>query len=179
MSEHKNHVDFDGLVVESHQGNRILALPIAVLEALRYASVIQYRRGGSVYRMRVDSFLDGRRGGQPVITQAQDVIQEHVREVTEQAANSAGSRASWPTGSAPTPEYGAPQLPVHGANAPSPTTPPAPGEEPDPANIPLRVRREGKWVNTYVTRTQYEQYVAEGRIRQEPPTDHPNEGTQQ
>ena len=36
--------DFDGLVVESPRGDRLLALPIAVLEILRYASVIQYRR---------------------------------------------------------------------------------------------------------------------------------------
>lgn len=49
-------VDFDGLVVESASGDRLLALPTAVLEILRHASVIRYRRGDSLYSLRVDSF---------------------------------------------------------------------------------------------------------------------------
>lgn len=152
-------VDFDGLVVESPRGDRLLALPIAVLEVLRYAAVIQYKRGGSVYRMRVDSFLDKRQGGHPV-THAKDVIQE----AAEQAANSAGATIE--------------ALPI-----PSPTPPPAPGEEqmepPDPANIPLRVRRNGLWENIYVTRTQYDEYQRQGRISQDMPADKPQEGTEQ
>jgi hypothetical protein len=66
MTSDYSQMDFDGLVVESPRGDRLLALPIAVLEVLRYASVIQYRRGGRVYRMRIDSFLDNRDGGQAV-----------------------------------------------------------------------------------------------------------------
>lgn len=144
MTDDIRPVDFDGLVVESPRGDRLLALPIAVLEILRYAAVIQYKRGGSVYRMRVDSFLDNRRGGQTV---AQDVIQE----AAEQAAN------------------------------PSPTPPPATEQAPeDPANIPLRARRNGEWVTIHVTRTQYEEYVRQGRITSDAPTqDQATEGGDQ
>lgn len=173
MSEEMNPraVDFDGLVVESPKGDRLLALPIAVLEILRYASVIQYRRGGRVTRMRVDGFLDGRPAGQPV-TQAQDDV---VRGIQEQAANDAGAAASRPSGSAPTREYGAPVLPIHGSNSPSPTTPPEPGEE-DPADIPLRLWRDGQWVDIHVTREQYELYMAQGKILPQAPTDRPDGG---
>lgn len=142
--------DFDGLVVESPAGDRLLALPIAVLEVLRYASVIQYRRAGRVSRMRVDGHLDRS-------TQAQDVVADAVQGIQEQAANDAGAVASW------------------GPQDPSPTPPPAPMQPVDPANIPLRVRRGGEWHTIYVTREQYERYEQEGRLSQEPP----NEGTQQ
>lgn len=135
-------LDFDGLVVESPSGERLLALPIAVLEVLRYASVIQYRRAGRVHRMRIDGFLDGRNGGH-ILTTAQDAIAADALE----------------------------------AQDPSPTPPPAPPEEQDPANIPLRVKRGGHWVDIHVTRAQYEDYERQGRITQEPPAE--TEGTDQ
>lgn len=173
MNDNPREVDFDGLVVEASNGDRLLALPIAVLEILRYASVIQYRRAGSVHRMRLDGFLDGRQGGRPV-TRAQDVVQDHVRQVQEQASNSAASAVSWPpAGSAPTPPYGAPALPVHGALNPSPTPPPEQEPETDPADIPLRMWKDGQWVDIHVTRAQYERYQAEGKISPTAPADRP------
>lgn len=143
--------DFDGLVVESANGDRILALPIAVMESLRYASVIRFRRQGSFFSLRLDHFTDGRQGGQPIPQQS-----------PEPGPNSPQPNRS----SAPTPEYGAPPLPVHGANNPSPAPPPAQEGDPlDPANIPLRVRRGGEWTTIYVTREQYQQYEQDGRIQ--------------
>lgn len=159
-------IEFDGLVVENPRGDRIIALPIAVLEVLRYASVIRYKRGGSVWNMRLTEHTEFA----PPATLAQDAVADAVREVQQQAANDAGAVASWSAaGSAPTPEYGAPALPVHGANDPSPTPPPTEGDPLDPANIPLRVHRAGQWTTVYVTREQYEQYTEQGRIAQEPP----------
>lgn len=175
MTEHDSRPqDFDGLVVESPRGERILALPIAVVEALRYASVIQYRRAGRVHRMRVDGFTDGRIGGQP-LPHVQDDVADAVRQAQEHAAEAAGAVASQATSSAPTPQYGAPAPPAHGATDPSPTPPPA--LEEDPADIPLRVRRGNQWVDIHVTRAQYETYLAQGRITQAPPAD--TEGTAQ
>lgn len=147
MSTDPRQIDFDGLVVEAPNGDRLLALPIAVLEVLRYASVIQYRRAGRVHRMRIDGFLDNREGGQAV-TVVRDEMQPS---------------------SAPTPEYGAPALPVHGELNPSPTPPPALPEQEDPANIPLYVKRGGAWTVTHVTRADYQRYQEEGRITQESP----------
>lgn len=150
-------VDFDGLVVEDDRGNRLLALPTAVLEILRHAAVIRFRRADSMFSMRLDAFTDGRTGGQPIPQQPN----------TPRPA---------PT-SAPTPEYGAPALPVHGARNPSPAPPPPvqEGDPLDPANIPLRVRRGESWATVYVTREQYERYEREGKLTHQP-TD---EGTQQ
>lgn len=109
--------EFDGLVVESANGDRLLALPIAVLEILRYASVIRFQRGGSFHSMRLDNFADGRQGGRPL-----------------------------------------PQGPVTAPPAdPSPTPPPlVEGDPLDPANVPMRVRRDGAWTTVYVTRAEYE-----------------------
>lgn len=56
-------VEFDGLVIESANGDRLLALPVAVLEILRYASVIRFRRAGAFYSMRLDTFADASQGG--------------------------------------------------------------------------------------------------------------------
>lgn len=161
LNEDWRKTPFDGLVVESPRGDRLLALPIAVLEILRYAAVIEYRRGGSVHRMRVDTFLDRRQENRQ--TQATDVM----REAAEQAANSASAT-------------------IQSMALPSPTPPPAPGEgeqeaQEDPANIPLRVRKGGHWENVYVTRAQYDEYQRQGRIRQEMPEGEqgPQEGTEQ
>jgi hypothetical protein len=162
--------EFDGLIVEGPQGRRIIALPIAVIETLRYASAIRYRRGGRVWNLRLEPTTDGRQTGEP-ITQAQDLVQEHVRQAQEQAATNSGETATrWPTQSAPTPEYGAPALPVYGAQNPSPTPPPALEEDPaDPADIPIYVKRGGAWTVTHVTRTEYERYRAQGRLSQDAP----------
>lgn len=147
-------VEFDGLVVEDAQGVRLLAIPAALLPVLRSAAVIRYRLGDSVFNMRLNHFTDGRPGGQP-ITLARDEMAPRVEPPL-------------PAGSAPTPDYGAPALPVY----PSPAPPPAPPEEPeDPANIPLRAKRGGEWTTIYVTRAQYDQYVQEGRIAPELPTE--------
>ncbi|MER7953078.1 hypothetical protein ABTY59_37440 [Streptomyces sp. NPDC096079] len=62
-----NHpVEFDGIVIEDQNGNRLLAIPTAALEILRFAAVIQYRSQGRVSRMRVDGFMDGRPAGTPL-----------------------------------------------------------------------------------------------------------------
>ncbi|MFJ2952950.1 hypothetical protein ACIO8H_35860 [Streptomyces sp. NPDC087226] len=128
-------VDFDGLVVEGPRGERLLALPIAVLEILRYAQVIRFRSGGSMFSMRLDAFTDGRKGGRPVPEQ--------------------------------------PATPP--APAPSPTPPPvAEGDPLDPANIPMRVRRDGAWYTMYVTRAEYERYN-----QQQGHTPPPAEGNEQ
>ena len=159
-------VEFDGLVVEGAGGERLVTIPAAVLPQLREATVIRFRRGDSVFNMRVSEFADGRTGGLR-ITQARDEMAPKV----EPPVNG---------GSAPTPIYGAPALPIHGTQNPSPTTPPEPGEEKDPADIPLRVWRGGRWADIHVTREQYDRYQAEGKISQQPPADRPDaEGTEQ
>lgn len=147
-------VEFDGLVVEDAQGVRLLALPAALLPVLRSAAVIRYRLGDSVFNMRLNTFMDGRTGGQRV-TQARDELAPRVEPPL-------------PPGSAPTPQYGAPDIPT----SPSPAPPPAAQEEQeDPANIPLRAKRGGEWTNIYVTRAQYDEYVKAGRISPELPTE--------
>lgn len=147
-------MDFDGLVVESARGDRLLALPVSVLEILRSAAVIRFRRGGSMFSMRLDAFMDGRPGGQPIATEPDNSPQEQAS-------------------SAPTVEYGAPALPVYGEHNPSPTPPPpAEGDPLDPANVPLRVYRGGRWHVVYVTGEQYERYTDQGRIQ-------PTEGNDQ
>lgn len=147
-------IEFDGLVVEGANGVRLLALPTAVLRILENAEVIQFQRHGRVSRMRVGNFLDGRDQSipQPAIPAQQPADELHLEPL--------------PSRSAPTPEYGAPDLGL----GPSPTPPPASEADlEDPANIPLRARRGGQWVNIYVTRAQYEQYKAEGRIAAQAP----------
>ncbi|MFJ3812595.1 hypothetical protein ACIPWE_40330 [Streptomyces sp. NPDC090073] len=152
-------VDFDGLVVEDANGVRVLALPAALVPALRSAVVIRFRNGDAHYSMRVDRF------DRLAATQARDELAPAVEPPA-------------PSGSAPTPTYGAPALPVHGTQDPSPAPPPASDQdEEDPANIPLRARRGGQWVNIYVTRAQYLQYEADGRIAPQAPDD--TEGTDQ
>lgn len=150
MSNPLRMIDFDGLVVESANGDRILALPTVVLESLRYASVIRYKRGASVWNLRLDGFTDGRDCAGT--TQARDDIADAVHDVQADAAEAASSAA---------------------AN-PSPTPPPAAVNQEEPADIPIRVRRDGAWYTIYVTRAQYEEYERQGRISQEPPAD---EGT--
>lgn len=164
-------MEFDGLVVEGPNGVRLVAIPTSTLEILQYAEVIQFKQGDRVSRMRVANFLDQR--DMRTQEQAAQEVQEADREVREQAANSAAAVASWvagskAAGSAPTPEYGAPVLPVHGAHNPSPTPPPAEADPLDPANIPVRVQRGGRWVNIYVTREQYERMTEQGRTEQAP-----------
>lgn len=154
-------VEFDGLVVEDARGVRLLALPAAVVPVLRSAAVVRFRLGDSHYSMRLTDFADGRRGG--------TIVRDELAPRVEPPA---------PAGSAPTPEYGAPVLPVYATPNPSPAPPPAPEEEQtDPANIPIRAKRGGHWTTVYVTRAQYDQYVAEGRISAEVPTD--DEGGQE
>lgn len=144
-------IEFDGLVVEGAQGVRILALPTAVLEALRYAEVIQFKAGDRVSRMRVANFIDVR-------DQAMRDRQgrDQAQEIREQASNAAQAADSWPSQSAPTREYGAPVLPI---TSPSPTPPPDESDPLDPANIPMRVHRGDRWENIYVTRSDYERYT--------------------
>lgn len=144
-------IEFDGLVVEAANGARLLALPTSVLLVLQHAAVIQFQRNGRVSRMRVSNFLDGRDGSIP-----QSVIPE---QVPAPVLDLGGI----PSTSVPTPEYGAPDLGL------APTLPPAEEPEEDPANIPLRARRDGQWVNIYVTRAQYEEYKAAGRIAPQAP----------
>lgn len=128
-------LDFDGLVVESATGDRLLALPVSVLEILRHATIVRFRRGDSIYSMSLTDFGP---------------------------ANS----PTPPSTSAPTPEYGAPALPVHGALDPSPAPPPVLEADPlDPANVPLRVHRRGKWKTIYVTGEQYTRATSADRIR--------------
>lgn len=154
-------IEFDGLVVEGPGGVRLLAIPASVLPVLRDAHVIQYAHDGHVARMVVARHARFAR-----VTQATDVIQEQAAQAYDPE----------PSGSAPTREYGAPTLPLLGAGRPSPTSPPAVDEpREDPADVPIRVRRGGEWATAHVTRAQYEEYVAQGRISQEAPA----EGTDQ
>jgi len=141
-------LEYDGLVVEANDGVRLNAIPTAVLEILKHAEVIQYTRNGQVSRLRVGNFL------RP----------EEMRTIEQAYAEDA--------------EENGPTATVHQIH-PSPTPPPAPEQEApaDPADIPLRVRRDGQWVDTHVTRAQYERYLAEGRISTEQPQD--PEGTQE
>ena len=145
--------EFDGLVVEAQDGSRLLALPTSVLQILQHAAVIQFQAQGRVSRMRVSGFLDGRDNSIP-----------------QQAPAPVLNADPIPSTSVPTPEYGAPDL---GLGNPFSTPPPGSGEgegtPEDPANIPLRAHRDGRWVNIYVTRAQYEEYKAAGRIRPEVP----------
>lgn len=53
-----NPIDPDGVVIEDQMGNRLIAVPTALLEVLRFAAVIQYTRQGYTYRMRVDGLGD-------------------------------------------------------------------------------------------------------------------------
>jgi hypothetical protein len=148
--------EYDGLVIEDAHGVRLLALPAAIVPVLRSAAVLRFRLGDSVFNMRVAPQLP--------VQRTQD-----------------GPRVEPPqqsSGSAPTPEYGAPALPVHGARNPSPTPPPAhEQDQEDPADIPIRVRRNGEWTTVHVTREQYERYEREGKLTHEPPADY--EGNQQ
>lgn len=157
-------VEFDGLVVEDARGSRLLALPAAVIPELRQAAVIRYRLGDSHFSMRLTAFADGRTAGKST-TQARDELAP-----AEPPQRSAGS--------APTPQYGAPALPVHGAQNPSPTPPPAPEQDQeDPANIPLRARRNGEWITVHVTRAQYEEYQRQGRIAPTAPAETAQQAT--
>lgn len=51
-------VELDGLVVEDASGNRLLAIPTVSLEILRFAAVLQFKRGDLVVRVRVDGLGD-------------------------------------------------------------------------------------------------------------------------
>lgn len=48
-----NPAEPDGIVVEGPGGVRLVAIPTAVLDILKFADTIQYTREGHVYRMRV------------------------------------------------------------------------------------------------------------------------------
>lgn len=153
MTEHAYRPpEFDGLVVEDPNGVRLLAIPAALLPVLRSAAVLRFRAGDAVYNMRV----------------ARDQLPAARAEQTP--AIDPPERSN---GSAPTPTYGAPAIPVSSSPAP----PPPPEQDPeDPANIPLRVWRNGHWENTYVTRAEYERYETEGKISHQAPPDRPDEG---
>lgn len=146
-------IEYDGLVVEAKDGIRLIAIPTAVLEILKYAEVIQFTRAGQVSRLRVGNFLRS----------------EEMRTIEQAYVEDAGANGETAIATV---------HPIHSDDH-SPTTPPAPEPEApaDPADIPLRVRRDGQWVDTHVTRAQYERYLAEGRIRTEAPED--SEGTEQ
>jgi hypothetical protein len=155
MTQDWRPLEVDGLLIESAKGDRLLVIPTAVLGILRHAAVIRFKRGAAMYSMRLDTFAE-------------------TGQTTTPTPNSPQPQQS--SGSAPTRDYGAPALPVHGANNPSPTPPPLTEGDPlDPANIPLRIHRAGAWKTIYVTRDEYERYEREGKL-----THHPiDEGTQQ
>lgn len=69
-------VDFDGLVVEAADGARLLAIPTAVLEVLRYAHIIRFRRGTELHSLRLGAFAER--------LQEQD---EHTPPLPQRAAN--------------------------------------------------------------------------------------------
>ena len=142
--------EYDGLVVEGANGVRLVAIPMSLLQVLQYAEVVQFTKAGVSSRLRVSNFL-------PVdeMRTMEQAAAEAAQEAAEQASNSAAAVV----------EAQVIQL----RPDPSPTTPP-PLSEPvaDPANIPLRVYRDG-WQTIHVTQAQYEEYERQGKISQTPP----------
>lgn len=137
MPDKARKIEFDGLVVESARGDRLLAVPTAILEILRYATVIQYKKGDDVYRMRVDD----------TYARQQQAAQEATQAAAEQASNAAGA------------------LLANHSPAPPPAAQSTEGDALDPENVPLRVRTDGEWKTIYVTRARYEEYLSQGRIQ--------------
>lgn len=143
--------EYDGLVVEGANGVRLVAIPMSLLQVLQYAEVVQFTKAGVSSRLRVSNFLPPEE-----MRTMEQAAAEAAQEAAEQASNSAAAVV----------EAQVIQL----RPDPSPTPPP-PLSEPveDPANIPLRVYRDGQWVTIHVTRAQYEEYERQGKISQNPP----------
>lgn len=136
-----NPSEYDGLVIEGANGVRLVAIPMRLLQVLQYAEVLQFTRDGISSRLRVANFLPP----------------EEMRTIEQATAEVTGEPAP----------VEAEVIQLH--PDPSPTTPP-PLSEPteDPADVPLRVYRDGQWTLTHVTRAQYEEYERQGQISKAP-----------